>query len=88
MSQRTSDDLLFTFCIMHLEHIKKGFKDQRPFEPSKAEAQAHLKIINSLYELAAGAAVRNRLKKRFTDALVELHDELVDLIEWNVNKFK
>lgn len=88
MSQRSSDDILFSLCFLQLTNMMEGFKRRRPFYPSKAEVTAQLKIINCLYELASGAAVRNDLEKQYTAPLVTLVDELTDLLEWNTNNQK
>lgn len=83
MSKALSEDILFTLCFIQLQEIKDRLYNRNPFNPSKEETIARLKIVDSLFELAAGAAIKREMKRGSTRALVELVENIRDRLEWN-----
>lgn len=77
------DNYLFSLCYIQLLEIKNRLDGRRPLSPTHDEAHAQLKIVECLFELAAGAAVRKKLGREQTKALVELVEEIRDWLEWN-----
>jgi hypothetical protein len=78
-SKMNSDELcasiLFSLCYAHLLKVNNLIQTHR-FTTFKEGIEAHLIICNTLFELAAGAAVRYNIRKETTDALVVLMEEI------------
>lgn len=82
MNNRTSDDLLYTLCYLQLwNHL--DVMRARTHPVSKEEGRARLAMCNSLYTLAAAAAVRNNMPRTTCKALADLMTAIEDYIEWN-----
>lgn len=86
MNNSQNDDyVLYNVCYTNLLEIRMRTKKYQEY-PTKAEALAQLAICEAIFELAAGAAVRQKMKKYLTDALVQLKQEIDDYFEWNHRK--
>lgn len=79
---KASDEMLFSLCYTKILGTLNQVRKYKKY-PSKAEAIAQVAICQMLFELAAGAAVRQNFKKDVTDALVDLMQEVRDFFEWN-----
>lgn len=75
-------NILYTLCYIHLKNTLDSMPD-RPRSVSKEEGKARLSICNSLYTLAAAAAVRNNMYRDTCRALADLMAEIEKYIEWN-----
>lgn len=80
MNDRSSDEILYSLCYAQILKISFIIRD-RPSNPSKEEAKAQLSICESLFTLAAAAAVRQGMRRGTTKALVDLMDKIKEFIE-------
>lgn len=60
--------MLYTLCLAQLNDIKTRLQQGLSF--TKEEAQAQLKIVDAVFNLAAGAAIHNGYKENTTSCLV------------------
>lgn len=80
-----TNEVLIYICKQQLEELQKKLRQQLRgglFTP--AEANAYTKLVDSIYALAAGAAVGCRRSQAETNKLVHIKDELDTLITWNI----
>lgn len=88
MSEYTINDILYTLCYTQLLEIRSNLKKRAKYQFTREQCEAQKKIIRSLFELAAGAAMSNRMRWTTTDALVALVREVEDIMEWNMSRGK
>lgn len=78
-----SDRILFTLCYANLLRVK-ALTERHPFRPTQAETIAQITMCETLFELASGAAVRQKFKRGTTDMLVNLMEDIKIAFEWNI----
>lgn len=84
---RLANDLLFSLCFSQLLDIKDTLKKRNTI--IKEEVNAQFKIVDSLFNLAAGAAMENQMPSLQTTALKNLRSELHILLKSKmVNKYR
>lgn len=74
-SDELCGSILFSLCYAHLMKVNSLIRTNQ-FNTAKEGIEAQLIICETLFELAAGAAVRYNMKKETTDALVVLMEEI------------
>lgn len=84
MSEWETQDILYKLCTMLLNEQKVRLQQQSKNSFSIAEVNAELKIARVVYELAAGAALRNKIPRSSTNSLVEQLQDIEDTLTWNM----
>lgn len=79
-------DSIYEICYAQLQMTKQLVQERAATGFSRDEADAHLKVVGAIFDLAAGAAIANRYPWARTDKLTSLYREIEDTIEWNVQR--
>lgn len=78
------NEYLYTQYLEHLVHIKEELTKKMHNGFYKSEAKAHMKLVHRIFELAAAAAVENRMRLRRGDAVASVVQDIEDTLFWNI----
>lgn len=81
MNKATSQDILFTLCIDYLQRMREDLRQRSGF--SSEEIAARLKLMERVYEAAAGVALQREIKKESLELLKNLVEDIEDTLQWN-----
>lgn len=76
-----SEDILYSLSVLHINIVRNSV-DASPAR-SQEEISAIKRLLDTLFELAAGAAVKNKYHKTVTESLVRVVEETKDKLDWN-----
>lgn len=85
MCERKVQEKLYSLCFIQLVEIRSTLERKVQEGFSKEEIRAQLEIVNALFGLAAGAAVRLEMEPRDSDIIVRLVDGIADMLNWNAS---
>lgn len=78
------NEYVYSQCLEQLVLIRENVTKKMANGFYKVEAKAYMKMVNRLFELAAAAAVTNRMRLRHGDAIVSVSQDIEDTLFWNL----
>lgn len=79
------NEYIYSQCAEHLLNMRDNLTQKMAGGFFKAEAKAHMKVANRLMELAAAAAVSNKMRIRhINNTIVSIVQDIEDILCWNL----
>lgn len=86
MSDSEMRKTLYMLCLTQLleqQNYLKRRAAKRYF--NRIEVDAYMKFNQGIFEMAAGAAVTNKMRKSSIDTLVNVIQDIEDILQWNMD---